>query len=87
MVEETLNAYTDGQRESTLLEIAGITSTLDSMAVLFGRDNSPAFISTYLLALNEDSQEVTYSFYSYRTIRNRWRMVLRGRRHPTRWQG
>lgn len=65
MVEETLNAYTDGQRESTLLEIAGITSTLDSMAVLFGRDNSPAFISTYLLALNEDSQEVTYSFYSY----------------------
>lgn len=55
MVEETLNAYTDGQRESTLLEIAGITSTLDSMAVLFGRDNSPAFISTYLLALQTDS--------------------------------
>lgn len=65
MVKENLNAYTDGQRENTLLEIDGITSTLDSMAVLFGRDDTPLFINTYLMALNEDSQEVTYSYYSY----------------------
>ncbi len=65
MVKETLNAYTNGQRESTLGEIAGIISTLDSMAVLFGEDDTPAFINTYLLALNEDSQDVTYAYYSY----------------------
>lgn len=65
MIIETLDAYTDGQRENTRLEIAGITSTLDSMAVLFGKNNDSDFIDTYLLALNEDSQDVIYAYFSY----------------------
>lgn len=64
MVKETLNAYTAGQRENTLAEIEGVAETLQSMAVLIGKNEEPTFIDTYLLALNEESQEVKYMYFS-----------------------
>ena len=62
MVTETLNAYTDGQRENTLKEIEGVTSTLDSLAVLIQRNDDPDFIDAYLMALNEDNSEIDYQY-------------------------
>lgn len=62
MVKENLNAYTDGQRESTILEIEGIKSTLDSMAVLFEENDDEAFIESYLLTLNQSSNDIFYAF-------------------------
>lgn len=79
MIKETLNAYTNGQRESTLQEIAGITNTLESMAVLFGKDDTPEFINTYLLALNEESPKVTYAYYAYEDYQ---RQLADGRARP-----
>lgn len=64
MVLETLNAYTDGQRENTLKEIDGVTSTLQSLAVLIRKNDNPDFINAYLEALNEDSSEVEYQYSS-----------------------
>lgn len=64
MVMETLNAYTVGQRENTLTEIDGVAATLQSLAVLILKDDSPDFINAYLRALNEDSRDVKYMYFS-----------------------
>lgn len=64
MVTETLNAYTNGQREKTLTEINGITDTLKSLSVLILENDTPAFIDAYLSALNEDNTEITYMYIS-----------------------
>lgn len=69
MVLETLNAYTDGQRENTLKEIEGVTGTLQSLAVLIRRNDNPDFINAYLEALNEDCSEVEYKYSSVREYR------------------
>lgn len=65
MVTETLDAYTAGQRESTLMEIQSVTSTLQSLSVLFEREEDAKFQETYLAALNEASAEVKYMYLSY----------------------
>lgn len=65
MVMETLDAYTAGQRESTLMEIQSITGTLQSLSVLFEREEDVKFQEAYLAALNEDSTEVKYMYLPY----------------------
>lgn len=65
IVIETLDAYTDGQRENTRLEINGIINTLHSMAVLFSENNDSHFINTYLMALNEENSDVVYEYFTY----------------------
>lgn len=77
MVLETLNAYTDGQRENTLKEIDGVTSTLQSLAVLFRKNDERDFINAYLQTLNEDSTEVEYM---YSTVDEYWKLHQEGRR-------
>lgn len=77
MVLETLNAYTDGQRENTLKEIDGITSTLQSLAVLIRKNDKPDFINAYLQTLNEDSSDVEYIYSTEAEYRE---LHLEGRR-------
>ncbi|PXX49684.1 diguanylate cyclase (GGDEF)-like protein [Hungatella effluvii] len=77
MVLETLNAYTDGQRENTLKEIDGVTSTLQSLAILIRKNNKRDFINAYLQTLNEDSPEVEYM---YSTLEEYWKLHQEGRR-------
>lgn len=64
MVKETLNAYTEGQRENTLTEIEGVENTLKSLAVLIESNPDPDFIEGCLLALNEESSEIQYMYFS-----------------------
>lgn len=62
MIIDTLNAYTSGQREKTLARIDGVVNTLQSLAVLIMEKDDPDFIDTYMLALNETSSEVKYTY-------------------------
>lgn len=62
MVTETLNAYTNGQRENTLKEIDGVTSTIQSLAVLIQENDNPDFINTYLMALNKETPDIIYQY-------------------------
>lgn len=64
IVSETLDAYTDGQREKTQTEISGIISMLELMAVQISGNDDTEFIDTYLLALDEYSTEVKYQYIS-----------------------
>lgn len=62
MTTENLNAYIAGQKADTLAKIDEITGRLEAMAVLIGQRSEEDFIDTYLLALNENRTDTTYTY-------------------------
>lgn len=73
MATENLNAYIQGQKKDTLSKFDDILSTLEALAVLIEQRGDDTFVDTYLMALNENNQDMVFAYTSEKEFKEIFR--------------